>query len=90
MQPVGAAGVQRVRVAQHATSPAPVVRIAIDLDKPMPYHLEPTAQGALLRLGGAPALVAEAPAAPETVAAVAPSGASRAPRPRRPLRRSPR
>jgi type IV pilus assembly protein PilQ len=67
VQPVGAAGVQRVRVAQHATAPEPVVRIAIDLDKQMPYHLEPTAQGAVLRLGGAPAA-----AAPEVVAAAAP------------------
>ncbi len=72
VQPVGAAGVQRVRVAQHATAPEPVVRIAIDLDKPLPYHLEPTAQGALLRLGEAPVAVAEAPAAPEVVAADAP------------------
>jgi type IV pilus assembly protein PilQ len=72
VQPVGTAGVQRVRVAQHATAPQPVVRIAIDLDKQLPFHFEPTAQGALLRLGGAPAAVAEAPAAPETVAAAAP------------------
>jgi type IV pilus assembly protein PilQ len=75
VQPVGAEGVQRVRVAQHATAPEPVVRIAIDLDKALPYHLEPTAQGAVLRLGGAPAAVAEAPAAaaPEAVAAAAPA-----------------
>ncbi len=67
VQPVGAAGVQRVRVAQHAIAPEPVVRIAIDLDKALPYHLEPTAHGAMLRLGGAPAA-----AAPEVVAAAAP------------------
>lgn len=72
VQPVGAAGVQRVRVAQHATAPEPVVRIAIDLDKALPYHLEPTAQGAVLRLGGAPATVAEVSAAPEAVVADAP------------------
>ncbi len=86
VQPVGAAGVQRVRVAQHATAPEPVVRIAIDLDKQLPYHLESTADGAVLRLGGAPAApeaVAQAPAAaaPETVAAASQSAAAAEPAP---------
>jgi type IV pilus secretin PilQ/predicted competence protein len=66
VQPVGEAGVQRVRVAQFATSPKPVVRVVVDLDKPMPYQLEATADGELLRVGGEPA------AAPEAVAAVPP------------------
>ncbi|MGD1149304.1 MAG: type IV pilus secretin PilQ [Thermoanaerobaculaceae bacterium] len=63
VQPVGAAGVERVRVAQFATAPEPVVRVVVDLDKPLPYHIEPTADGALLRVGGEQAQVAEAPAA---------------------------
>jgi len=67
VQPVGAAGVARVRVAQFATAPEPVVRVVVDLDKPLPYRLEPTADGALLRVGGEQAQVAEAtaPKAPE-------------------------
>ena len=71
--PVGAAGVERVRVAQFATAPEPIVRVVVDLEKSMPYHLEPNAQGALLRVGGEPTQVAEAPApkAPEAAPAVA-------------------
>jgi type IV pilus secretin PilQ/predicted competence protein len=64
VQPVGAAGVKQVRVAQFATSPEPVVRVVVDLDQPLPYRVDSTAQGALLRVGGEPA------AAPEAVAAV--------------------
>ena len=73
---VGAAGIQRVRVAQFATTPTPVVRVVVDLDQAMPYRFEPTARGAVLRVGGAPLTVAarsEAPAkpapAPQPVAA---------------------
>ncbi|MGE5237004.1 MAG: type IV pilus secretin PilQ [Acidobacteriota bacterium] len=76
VHPVGAAGVQRVRVAQFATAPQPIVRVVVDLDEKMPYKLETTAQGALLRVGAEPATsaaavepasatkVAEAPAQP--------------------------
>jgi type IV pilus secretin PilQ/predicted competence protein len=71
MQPVGAAGVQRVRVAQFATAPVPVVRVVVDLDQPLPYHLEPTPEGALLRVGGEPVAVASAPSAPPVEVAVA-------------------
>ncbi len=81
VQPVGAAGVQRVRVAQHATAPEPVVRIAIDLDKALPYHLESTAQGAVLRLGGAPAAVAAPVAAVAPVTPPAPQPAAAEPAP---------
>jgi len=68
VQPVGTAGVKQVRVAQFATSPEPVVRVVVDLDQQMPYRVDSTAQGAVLRVGGAPAAapeaVASAPAAP--------------------------
>lgn len=79
VHPVGASGVVRVRVAQHATDPTPIVRIAVDLDQATSYSLEPTADGAMLRIGGAaeapPVTVAEAVpvvAAPEPVAEAAP------------------
>jgi type IV pilus assembly protein PilQ len=68
VQPVGTAGVKQVRVAQFATSPEPVVRVVVDLDQQMPYRVDSTAQGALLRVGGeptaAPEAVASAPAVP--------------------------
>jgi type IV pilus secretin PilQ/predicted competence protein len=67
VHPVGVEGVQRVRVAQFATSPDPVVRVVVDLDQPLPYHLEATAQGAVLRVGGEPT------AAPETIASAQPA-----------------
>jgi len=78
VQPVGAAGVVRVRVAQFATAPQPVVRVVVDLDAMVPYHLETTAEGALLRVGGEPATapeaVASAPApAPVEVAQAQPT-----------------
>ena len=64
VHPVGTAGVKQVRVAQFATSPEPVVRVVVDLDQQMPYRVDSTAQGALLRVGGEPAeAVASAPAA---------------------------
>ena len=78
VQPVGAAGVQRVRVAQHATAPEPIVRVVVDLDQPMPFELTSTPQGAVLRLGAEPAEVA-ALAAPAPAAAVPPSAAASAP-----------
>jgi len=66
VQPVGTAGVKQVRVAQFATSPEPVVRVVVDLDQQLPYRVDSTAQGAVLRVGGAPA------AAPEAVASAPP------------------
>ena len=62
VHPVGTAGVKQVRVAQFATSPEPVVRVVVDLDQQLPYRVDPTSQGALLRVGGEPT------AAPEAVA----------------------
>jgi len=77
VHPVGTAGVKQVRVAQFATSPEPVVRVVVDLDEQLPYRVDPTAQGALLRVGGeptaAPEAVASAPAPqPVNVAQAAP------------------
>ncbi|HUK13566.1 MAG TPA: AMIN domain-containing protein, partial [Thermoanaerobaculaceae bacterium] len=80
IQPVGAAGVQRVRVAQHATAPDPVVRVVVDLDQPASYHLAATPQGAVLRIGGEPAAVAATqPAAPAPVEPAAPVTAAVSP-----------
>ena len=84
VQPVGTAGVKQVRVAQFATSPEPVVRVVIDLDQQLPYRVDSTAQGAVLRVGDAPAAapeaVASAPAAPPVeVAQAAPPPANENP-----------
>lgn len=56
--PVGQAGVQRVRVAQFAVQPEPVVRVAIDLDSPMKYVVETTPEGVAVRLGAGEGTVA--------------------------------
>ena len=53
VHPVDAAGVQRVRVAQFATAPKPIVRVVVDLDQAMPYSYEATTQGGVLRVGAA-------------------------------------
>lgn len=50
--PVGVAGVQRVRVAQFAVAPEPVVRVAVDLEAPLAFDFSPADDGAWLRLGG--------------------------------------
>ena len=68
VHPVGAAGVQRVRVAQFATAPKPIVRVVVDLDQSLPYAFEATAQGGVLRVGAAVG-VAPAPEPPPIVAA---------------------
>ncbi|MGV8039793.1 MAG: type IV pilus secretin PilQ [Thermoanaerobaculaceae bacterium] len=75
VHPVGAGGVVRVRVAQHATEPTPVVRVAVDLETAQPYTLEPTADGAMLRVG------APAEAAPVAVAEATPVPAAAQPEP---------
>ncbi len=64
--PVGRGGVQRVRVAQFAVQPEPVVRIAIDLDAPSKYTVESTADGLAVRLGAGEVVAA----APEPVTAI--------------------
>ncbi len=65
VHPVAAGGVQRVRVAQFAMSPEPVVRVVVDLDASLPFELEPRPEGALLRVGAAaPITVAEAKPVP--------------------------
>ncbi|OLD62934.1 MAG: hypothetical protein AUI47_10805, partial [Acidobacteria bacterium 13_1_40CM_2_68_5] len=42
---VGAGGLSRVRVAQFATKPRPVVRVVLDLTSPKPYAIVPTDTG---------------------------------------------
>ncbi|MEW5878708.1 MAG: type IV pilus secretin PilQ [Acidobacteriota bacterium] len=70
--PVGTGGVQRVRVAQFAVQPEPVVRVAIDLDAPMKYAVESTGEGLVVRLGsGDMAVAANASPLPEVVTPVA-------------------
>jgi type IV pilus secretin PilQ/predicted competence protein len=71
VQAVESSGVKRVRVSQNRVEPQPVTRVVIDLDRPLPFALETTARGAVLRVGEAPvpaagvqvaALVEEQPA----------------------------
>jgi type IV pilus assembly protein PilQ len=69
VHPVDAAGVQRVRVAQFATAPKPIVRVVVDLDASMPYTYEPTAQGGVLRVGAAAGSMPAAEAPPVVAAA---------------------
>lgn len=70
--PVGTGGVQRVRVAQFAVQPEPVVRVAIDLDAPVKYMVESTGEGLVVRLGsGDMAVAANASPLPEVVTPVA-------------------
>jgi type IV pilus secretin PilQ/predicted competence protein len=65
VHPVTAAGVQKVRVAQFAVAPDPVVRVVVDLDATQPYRFESTPRGAVLRVGS--------PAGPAVAAAVTPA-----------------
>ncbi|NWG00670.1 MAG: AMIN domain-containing protein, partial [Thermoanaerobaculaceae bacterium] len=51
VHPVEAAGIQRVRIAQFATEPAPVVRVVVDLERPLPYDFTTLETGAVLRVG---------------------------------------
>jgi type IV pilus secretin PilQ/predicted competence protein len=50
---VGAGGVQRVRVAQFASAPTPIVRVVADLERALPYSLESGGESAVLRIGAA-------------------------------------
>ncbi|HHQ48125.1 MAG TPA: AMIN domain-containing protein, partial [Acidobacteria bacterium] len=47
----------RVRVAQHRVEPDAVTRLVVDLESPTDYSFTPTADGAVLRVGSAPAPV---------------------------------
>lgn len=55
--PVGVHGIQKVRVAQFTVRPEPIVRVAVDLDGPVPYTLTSVENGAVLRLGGSEPVV---------------------------------
>jgi len=71
MHPVDASGVRRVRVSQNQVEPEPVVRIVVDLEKPLPFAFESTARGGVLRVGAAAPEAAAAAAAPEPVVVAA-------------------
>ena len=76
MHPVDAAGIRRVRVSQNQLEPDAVVRIVVDLERPLPFTFESTARGGVLRVGQAPPVVASSPApaprGPEVLAAAEP------------------
>lgn len=62
MHPVEAAGIRRVRVSQNQLEPEAVVRIVVDLERPLPFTFESTARGGVLRVGEAAPAAAVAPA----------------------------
>jgi len=69
--PVGGGGVERVRVAQFRTSPAPVSRVVFDLASPTVPRIERTERALIVRFNGnGPAYAAAAPAAVPAPAAV--------------------
>lgn len=84
---VGSGGLSRVRVAQFATRPKPVVRVVLDLTSPRPYAIVPTDTGLVVdfteegvrhALETAPPATAAEPAAAPVAAempAAAPAGA---------------
>jgi hypothetical protein len=49
--PTGGGLVARVRSAQLRVDPTPVVRVVLDLLKPLPYRVEPHAGGVTIRVG---------------------------------------
>jgi type IV pilus assembly protein PilQ len=70
--PVGDNGVQRVRAGQFRLSPQPVSRVVVDMDRAVPYRIEPSPDGLRISFhpvsaGTAPAVAAAAPK-PATVA----------------------
>jgi len=82
---VGSGGLSRVRVAQFATKPKPVVRVVLDMTVPKPYAIVPTDSGLVVDFteeGVRHALEAGPVPAPEPAAAVAaetPAGSAAAP-----------
>ncbi len=89
MHPVDASGIRRVRVSQNQVEPDAVVRIVVDLERPLPFTFESTARGGVLRVGSAAPVVAAAPAAsprePEVVAATSAEPAPPTPVPAEPI-----
>ena len=68
---VGTGGLSRVRVAQFATKPKPVVRVVLDLTSPKPYAIVPTDTGLVVDFSeeGVRHALESAPAQVEPVAA---------------------
>src|SRR6266571_4504124 len=68
---VGSGGLSRVRVAQFATKPKPVVRVVLDLASPKPYAIVPTETGLVVDFSeeGVRHAVESAPAQVEPTAA---------------------
>lgn len=59
--PVGVQGVARVRIAQHAVEPRPVVRVVLDLERPVPFEVHELGPG---KLAVVPASAPAPPASP--------------------------
>lgn len=86
MHPVDASGIRRVRVSQNQVEPEAVVRIVVDLERPLPFTFESTARGGVLRVGeAAPVAVAAAPREPEAVVVAAAEPAPPTPIPAEPV-----
>lgn len=85
MHPVDASGIRRVRVSQNQVEPEPVVRIVVDLERPLPFAFESTARGGVLRVGEATRLAAAPVRAEPEPAAMAPEPAPPTPIPAQPM-----
>jgi len=65
--PVDSEILPRVRVAQFATRPRPVVRVVLDLSAPRPYAVIPTENGLVVDFSEEAVRIAKSTPAPETV-----------------------
>jgi len=54
--PVDRDGIARVRAAQHDRAPLPITRIVVDLDRPVPYTINPRGDDLVISFGAASAL----------------------------------
>jgi hypothetical protein len=48
---LGGRVVERVRASQFRTTPVPIVRVVVDVKRPVPYHVEPGARGTVIHIG---------------------------------------
>jgi type IV pilus assembly protein PilQ len=76
--PVDDSGVLRVRAGQFRRAPQPVSRVVVDLDRPVPYHIEESGNDLKIAFGAAPddTTVAVAAAAPPVATVPAPPAKS--------------
>jgi hypothetical protein len=52
--PLGGPIVERIRTSQFRTAPVPIVRVVVDVKRPVPYRVEPGARGTVVHIGAGP------------------------------------